>query len=666
MPSQDKVMGAQELENFLKQQFPNSDKVNTLFEQIVKSKAEVEKEMREEDPFFYGTISRVIGAGSKNISDWVDNKGNVNTSRINNVIKVAKDDFVKRKRQEQENQQQQIVNESQTIEDIEKEQIKEQILNIDFDNLQIEDMITIAENFDAFVECSTVENINKYVDKVAYATSLNEEYSKMMKIYSAIKKGEKVSEEDEAWFNSRSPETLKKWGATRGNVNSIYNDKSKEIVDSVKDLAARIYSLGNIESEDLKQYAREILDSPAYRPLFEGTNPIIDKEQLRECIEDPEKLEEIFSNTGVAYNKHSARGPSTQQNNEKPPLLESYDRIRNPNENLPPIQSEQVASDDILQVDGLGLSQFAGYDAIIQQNEEFAKILMDATRDPVDLTPPDQVIDYTGWLDLQQQRFDKPQAETVHISAQDVAQIPGIENIFEQEITAEPTINDIVQPSIANPVSQLQSMAQTREDEPEDLANDYTYEIEEKKGIAGFFAGIGNSVRNFFQKRLGKSEEQKALTAGEQDIIKGEGLKVVTHSEGKGSLPSRNIASRFSIGLMDKITEAIQGIGKSKHEEQEVINKPETITTNKGDKAVEQTLEQSRLEQTQAIEQTQNTLTAPTLDQDNIIANNGKMDNNPWAVSTNDNAKKVATIATSVSKVAGDRAREQEGFGIGD
>ena len=48
MAGQEKVMGFADLEHFLKQQFPESNKVNILLEQISKSKVEMEKELGEE------------------------------------------------------------------------------------------------------------------------------------------------------------------------------------------------------------------------------------------------------------------------------------------------------------------------------------------------------------------------------------------------------------------------------------------------------------------------------------------------------------------------------------------------------------------------------------------------------------------------------------------
>ena len=119
MAAPDKRMGKEDLASFLKQQFPKSNEVNNLLEQIIASKNSMEKAMGEEIPSFYGTISRLISAHTVNgISDWVNSNGQVNINRINKAAEIAKKEFEVKKIQEE--------NERQG-----REQIKSNFENID-------------------------------------------------------------------------------------------------------------------------------------------------------------------------------------------------------------------------------------------------------------------------------------------------------------------------------------------------------------------------------------------------------------------------------------------------------------------------------------------------------------------------------------------------------
>lgn len=177
----DKQMGKADLESFLKQQFPNSKEVNSLLEQINVSKNVMERAMGEEIPSFYGTISKYISQHTVNgISDWISSNGQVNTTQINRAAQTAKKVYVEQKRQEQQAQheklkQEQLKNETENIGD---KVAEEELSQIDFNNIKVEDIRCFARNFSVAVhsEGITQENKKKISDIICETMGLDEFY----------------------------------------------------------------------------------------------------------------------------------------------------------------------------------------------------------------------------------------------------------------------------------------------------------------------------------------------------------------------------------------------------------------------------------------------------------------------------------------------------------
>lgn len=168
MAAPDKRMGKADLESFLNQQFPKSKEVNNLLEQITASKNRMEKAIGEEIPSFYGTISRLISAHTVNgISDWVNSNGQVNVNRINKAAEIAKKEFEVKKTQEQEaeQKQEQITTE---YENTNEKDFKEKIQQIDFDKIDQESWLSVAEDIESFMdapdEVVSKEDKCKYID----------------------------------------------------------------------------------------------------------------------------------------------------------------------------------------------------------------------------------------------------------------------------------------------------------------------------------------------------------------------------------------------------------------------------------------------------------------------------------------------------------------------
>jgi hypothetical protein len=219
---------------------------------------------------------------------------------------------------------------------------------------------------------------------------------------------------------------------------------------------------------------------------------------------------------------------------------------------------------------------------------------------------------------------------------EDPAEILSVDDAELQEETNEMSqVDDVIDKSITEEVKsiakepeEVKGVEKEAVEEAKTELKDYEMEIDEPKGLAGFFAKIKNSkavkaVTNLFKTK----DEQKRLNAAVTERTDQNGVKITEYEDkGKSSLdvPMSIRFREFAIRAGDAVTNFIQSRSQSKGPDIP-INRPTIVGKDDKDKTQE--------------EQTQNIDKEQTRENNNEITNSPKesqvgqyADNNQWAV----------------------------------
>lgn len=552
MANQEKEMGLADLENFLKQQFPQSNKVNTLLEQITKSKAEMEKEIGEENPFFYGAVSRYMSShSSRGIDDWVDSKGNVNIAQINTVVTIAKKEFEQKKMQERQSIPNDKDNlESTDVKDIKENQFVSRLKNIDFNNMTVDDIIDIASNSEEFIKNSTKEQFKQYNEKMYNIFGIAKEYQYLIEF---MKDPESMTPERQDYIERNLPPE---------EYNILYDEDGKIKPSEIRSLYDKQQSVIQTVLILYQQKGKDITLEDVNNALDDSQKEFITKFPKRLNIEKCVEL----ANTGKLEEK-------LNEINDKSTMDDIVE------------QPQKVDEDGTIIVEQ---EDFLGFDTYRTDNseefEEFFDNMFAGIKDPAEAMEMD-----LGEEQVEQTLEDLPEDQPQPELADEEVQNEAMEEVQDENIEE---IEEEIQ-------------EEAKEEIPEEQYEAPTFE-EEKKGLAGLFSRIANSravkaVTNLFKPK----EEQKRLNAPANQRVE-DGVRFTDYVS-KGSLP-KNIIRDIAVSTVEAVTDFAKSIsGRNKKEDETILNRPIVIQTDKtkqSEKVVVQDKAQTEKTVTQEQQQT--------------------------------------------------------------
>lgn len=589
MADQGKVMGAGDLENYLKREFAENNKVNKLFEQLVKSKAEMEKETGEENPFFYGAVYNYMNSNkSKSISDWVDSKGNVNISAVSTVVKIAKKEFEQKKILEAD--QEKKASEAQKVEETEK--TSADFSEIDFNHMTAKNFIYIAENIEQFMNEASVEQKQQVIEKV-------DEMAGTSKIYKML---QQAIFDPTILTNSDVLEEIKD-GLLPEVYNEVFDENGFNKDNMQVILNKKIKVLGKlVERNETEELNKEIIQDTLkkYHLDVDKYSGLIDIDHILELARDG-KLQEFFEQEKAQAVKN----------------IDSMDPVSKPEETVAEGKADigqEKADIGQAQTSETSYEEFSQDDFENFFDDMFAKAI-----DPA-LIQEENQLENNG---EEQLKYDLDERE------QEV-------QIIEEQVMAEQAIQEEIS---VEPENLVQDIAQEKVQAEQEL-KDYEMEVEEKTGLAGLFSKVKDFIQNIpaIQGLFAKTNTQERLGDGKPQVTREDGIKQTTYF-GNGSLEPWTVRARnFAINLGSNVMEAIGKVAKSSNKEDKdvPINRPTIIKSQ--EKTNERTTEEQQIDNIEL-----NPMQQQQMDSLKVVEQQGrKMDDNPWAINVDKNMEKEA------------------------
>lgn len=565
MAAQEKQMGKTDLENFLKGQFPKSNEVNNLLEQIVASKNQMEKSLGEEIPSFYSTMSRLITVNTRNgISDWVNSNGQVNITRINKAAEIVKKEFEVRKRQEQEaeqvkQKQDKILNE---FEENDKEDIKAKLSQIDFNNITQNDYVYIAEHISECWKDLKPEEQKKVADLTNKLSGATEIYN----ILDQILINPSLQEEPSIKDKIKDSPIAKKFFDEQGRFKQaeyelVFNEKVRLMGGLVK------LSLdGNLTRESAKKFL-EASEIYSKNPEIINIDYVMELDRTGELKSTFEEMKK-----SAAERPPEDNDELLQDTDEEKITEDGKDSLKKAEQSWQGIRSEK--SDNIIDV-VTGAGVIENTEITQDDMEDFFNGLFEGAIDLAEQAeemglPMQEGDGYTTFFDIEEGQQEHGQAG---IDGQDIGEV--------DEMTGKQTV-----PNAMGVVGMFQAAA--REDMAIQGQNDMQEEAyqspmldnledDKKGGILGFFSKLKEAV----QARFSKKPEQKRLNPSTEQRTDENGWNITTYDgNGKDLVPRgkglRNAMVRFAENTVGRLGKLVTNTPRS----DEPINTPYVIPTN--------------------------------------------------------------------------------------
>lgn len=552
MASQENEMGLVDLENFLKRTFPeNKNKVNILLEQIAKSKAELEKETGEANPFFYGAISRQMRAtASKGIDSWVDSKGNVNITQINAVAKIAKKELEVAK--ERENKEE---NQSKNVVEQQEEFVKQEFKKIDYENLQAKDLMFVAQNMKIFRENASMEEYKNVVETMNGVLGTPNKFSDWQELakFQLDNPDKALDEQQNKILQAIPKELLNKDGKT---LNQTKMETLDKIMGNVYRLVLNGIEIGKVPTQD------EIM------------NLVHETKNSLGCNFKEELLEELF--TVNLINELDGKSPEEQKNIINKKIEEQKERRKQENNLDKKEETPKDLEDEF-------------FSALAEDNQEQSQVAEDTPQKTEAQMQEEnekkmnaefeQTPDYSQSLQEESLEDDIFAALAEYDEAQMEQAVEG------QEVSKEPVAVAEEQERPQAPMSEEMDV-----EEQDAYKEETTFEVKE-----GFFASILAKVKAIMpkslQERFMPKDKTKQLSAGKAEVTKENGVVQTSYYENGSLLPAnikaRNFIRNFSVKAVEAITNGIKNITERNRQEDVILNKPETIKSDNSQKQQE-------------------------------------------------------------------------------
>lgn len=175
-------------------------------------------------------------------------------------------------------------------------------------------------------------------------------------------------------------------------------------------------------------------------------------------------------------------------------------------------------------------------------------------------------------------------------------------------------VEQVTKETVSTPVEEMkieqeEQVQGKKQEEVEEIAEEQyeapTFEVEEKTGLAGLFSRIANSravkaVTNLFKPK----EEQKKLNAPANQRVE-DGVRFTDYVS-KGSLP-KNIMRDIAVSTVEAVSNFAKNIsGRTKKENETILNRPIVIKTEPTKEQTEKTVtqEQQTVEKTETFNDT--------------------------------------------------------------
>lgn len=635
MAGQEKEIGLVDLENFLSQQIPDGKKVNNIIEQLAISKQNLEKEMGEEMPSFYGEIFSYLNFGvNQDISKIFDKEGNLNNGYIQAVYKKVKEKYIAQKTVEEnrkiEEKRQQNIDE--VVERMTPEEIKIAIDKINFKNLTIEDLKFLEDYAEEFIENSTEEQYNQKVEALGKILGTSESLIEVQKLFKKMQNPNyKITEEDKSLAETISPELSDVIEFDRDKVTFSKNSqkiiveleqKQASVAKKIKEFNELIQS-GNVDVETAMLEIKSSIEA------FGENGKLIFNEAV---IENQFKMNQ----QDKQYSSIDNRADSTTNSNSTR-LTQNQSVIAGMDE-LDFSAMAAEFSDGLAEFDALETQavEAEGIEPTEQQTEDFGMDFTDEFADALADFDLEEQNALTVEEDMQQMQEVAELAMDDQMSkAVDYAEFSKEETIVEFEgdkgVFAQEEIP--MQPEVTQDIAQEKVQA-------EQELKDYEMEIEEKTGLAGLFSKVKDFIQNIpaIQGLFAKTNKQERLGDGKPQVTREDGIKQTTYF-GNGSLEPWTVRARnFAINLGSNVMEAIGKVAKSSNKEDKdvPINRPTIIKSQ--EKTNERTTEEQQIDNIEL-----NPMQQQQMDSLKAVEQQGrKMDDNPWAINVDKNMEKEA------------------------
>lgn len=610
MAAQDKQMGKDDLQSFLNQQFPKSNEVNNLLEQITASKNAMEKAMGEEIPSFYGTVSRYISQHTVNgISDWINSNGQVDVAQVHRAALTARKVYEVQKRQEQQEEQdrQKKAHFRNEVEDIEQQKADEKFKQFDFNNLTVESVKDILPDFLALLHSKSVpvENKKKISDIICKTMGVDEFHQVVIEAKadpSILQKAEVQSiiashPERDKYFDEKG------WLKREAD---IYADNMANALNMIFKLKPEERTEANIRGilkeqgldSDVEKGccdAREIFENVKDENFQEIVSQINKQKNDKIKISQAD-IEQMSENGQKAWQEAQKNIQDKMESQD----IHKVDKIIEVASGIEIKETAEVSQDDM---EDFFSGLFEGAIDLAEQAEEMGFPMQEGEGYTTFFEPSDQELAYEK-MQAEQGAGLRDSAvvgepEVAELGQDGAEPIQGAEEIGGAGVTQgeaeaiiqepmqgerEDTAREAVAAGALGVIGQLQNAAR---EEP----NDYTQGQDEaykaptldnlddnkKGGIFGLFAGI----KKFVQDRFAKKPEQKRLNASMEQRTDENGWTVTTYDgNGKDLMPRgtglRNAMVRFAENTVGRLGK----LAASNQRSSEPINNPYIVPTN--------------------------------------------------------------------------------------
>lgn len=552
MEEQEKI-GITEFKIFLSENLEVDIDVDNISKQFSDEKKRLEEEFGQEVPAFYSNAKNYMLKNSVTI----DSSGRIDVNVIKQVSQITKKEVEKQQTLNNELKKQE--EQSKNIEEQSLIEFKEQLSQIDFDNLTARDWQWIADNAGRFLEEATDEDVGKTLNEIQEQTGIESKFSDFIILYKKHINGTETEQEQKA-FNDMKKEFAKK-------LNTDENDLNDEEINEIfSDLCSFVGFKKDIEEqndrkltlEDIQKLKEAKSNSKIWLLIDEKTllyqNQRLD--EISELVEDLQGINQTEKN-GTSSIKSNPKQGKTGKDIEDSETLDNNSASEMSFEN---------------ELDALFDNMFA------EMEDPAEAIEIDLNEEQVEQT-------------LEDLPEDQPQPEL----ADEEVQNEAMEELQDERQEVEEDIEEIEE--------EIQEEA--KEEIPEEQYEAPTFE-DEKTGLAGLFSRIANSravkaVTNLFKPK----EEQKRLNAPANQRVE-DGVRFTDYESNGSLLPAtiqtRNFFRNFAINTVEAVTKFAKNISGRGKQDNQVINTPTVIKSESTKEQTEKTVTQ---EQQQTVEKTE-------------------------------------------------------------
>lgn len=598
----------------------------------------MEKETGEENPFFYGAVYNYMNSNkAKSISNWIDGKGNVNITAVNAIVKVAKKQFEVVKENELEQRKRKQNYQNQSIEQ-QEEIIKQELANLDYNNLTINDLSYIAKNMEIFRDNVNIDDYEKATKSIASALNISSDITdwQIVAKYQSDNSHKKLNVEQNEILKSAPKELLNEDGK------SFNQNKMKDFDILVSSTFSAINEQLNIGQPINQQLIMELVYNIMNLHQFEFSENLLNKvfgEVSRDLEgKSPDEQKKIMAQRIEKQNEINKTKELVEKSKNQD-IQNNQEATVEKNSNLASEFSDGLAEFDSLEAQAI---EPIGEEVVSQVGEEFELDFSDEFADALaefDLPEEKNILteQATTKSPVQQMQDAVEFAMDVQMSkVVDYAEMSREEPVTELESDKEDFVQEAqiiqeetsVEPEIAQDIE--------HEEPAQAELQDYEMEVEEKTGLAGLFSKVKDFIQNIpaIQGLFAKTSNQERLGDGKPQVTREDGIKQTSYF-GNGSLEPWTVRARnFAIGIGTNIMEAISKVTKVSSKENNAIpiNQPTII------KSQEKTDEEKQVENMELhpIKEQQMNLSKAVEQQGR------KLDDNPWAVDVDKNMEKEA------------------------